>query len=94
MSSPTLKAGILVVSETASQDPSTDRCIPVLENVFNEAQQWTVSGKKFVRDDVLEIQRAILEWTDGQDPVNVLVTSGGTGFATKDHTPEVSHFLV
>ena len=85
-----LRAAILVVSETATQDPSTDRCLPLLGDVFEQSKQWQVSLTKFVRDDILEIQRSIMEWTDGSDSVNLIVTSGGTGFATKDHTPEVS----
>ena len=84
-----LKAAILIVSETATQDPNTDRCIPLLEDAFEQSQQWEVLYTKFVRDDVLEIQRSVMEWTDTIDPVNLVVTSGGTGFAAKDHTPEV-----
>ena len=44
-----------------------------------------------VPDDVLEIQRSIQAWSDDADSkVNLIVTSGGTGFAVKDRTPEVS----
>lgn len=85
-----LRATILVVSETASQDPSTDKCIPALQEVFNKE----VNGRfevdsEIVPDDVVQIQRAIMNRTDGVDYVNVIVTSGGTGFAVKDLTPEV-----
>lgn len=45
---------------------------------------------KIITDDVVEIQRAILGFTDGDGWVNVVVTSGGTGFTGKDVTPEVS----
>lgn len=46
-------------------------------------------------DDVLQIQRNVVELSDeGGDgdggAVNLIVTSGGTGFAVKDVTPEVS----
>ena len=84
-----LKAAVLIVSETATRDPSSDRCIPLLEDVFEGSKQWKISQTKIVRDDVLEIQRSITGWTDCNDPVNLIVTSGGTGFAAKDHTPEV-----
>ncbi|CBX93793.1 hypothetical protein IAQ61_003677 [Plenodomus lingam] len=86
-----LKAAILVVSETASKDPSTDKCIPTLKEVFETLGngQWDVSQAEIVPDSVLAIQRAIRTWTDGENPTNLVVTSGGTGFATKDVTPEV-----
>ena len=45
---------------------------------------------QIIPDDVLEIQRAITRWTDqGDERINLVVTSGGTGFAVKDLTPEV-----
>jgi gephyrin len=91
-----LKAAILVVSETASQDPATDKCIPTLKQVFNDLgnSQWDVSETDIVPDNALSIQKAIKNWTDGPDPVNLVVTSGGTGFATKDVTPEVCAVLL
>lgn len=86
-----LKAAILVVSDTASKDPSTDRCIPTLTDVFGTIgdNQWEVTETAFVQDDVLAIQKTIKNWSDGPEPVNLIVTSGGTGFAIKDVTPEV-----
>jgi gephyrin len=88
---PKLKAAILIVSETASQDPSTDKCIPILKEVFGNlgSGQWDVSDTEIVPDNVLAIQKTIRNWTDDAEPINLIVTSGGTGFATKDVTPEV-----
>lgn len=92
-----LRAAIIIVSETASRDPSTDKGIPALQNAFadNGGHQWSAEDTSIVTDNVLDIQRAITVRTDGENPVNLLVTSGGTGFAQKDVTPEVralSHF--
>ncbi|CAE7200529.1 hypothetical protein P3342_010458 [Pyrenophora teres f. teres] len=85
-----LKAAILIVSETAAQDPSTDKCIPILKDVFGNLgnDQWEVSETEIVPDNSLTIQKTIRNWTDSVDPINLVVTSGGTGFATKDVTPE------
>lgn len=91
-----LKAAILVVSETASEDPSTDKCIPVLKKVFGDLgnDQWEVSETEIVPDNALAIQKTIKSWTDGPEPINLIVTSGGTGFATKDVTPEVRALIL
>ncbi|KAK8161152.1 hypothetical protein BKA80DRAFT_204772 [Phyllosticta citrichinensis] len=85
-----LRAAILVVSETASNDSSTDKCIDALKQVFaaNGGDQWAVEITDIVPDSVLDIQRFVQRWTDSEDAVNLIVTSGGTGFATKDNTPE------
>jgi gephyrin len=86
-----LKAAILIVSDTASKDASTDKCIPVLKDVFDSVgdDQWEVTETNIVPDDVLAIQKSIRGWTDCHESLNLIVTSGGTGFATKDVTPEV-----
>jgi hypothetical protein len=91
-----LKVGILIISDTASADNSADKAGPVLKETFSTTgrEQWDVVETKIIPDDVLEIQRFIQRWTDGEDALNCIVTSGGTGFAVKDNTPEVCvHYL-
>ncbi|KAM3424046.1 hypothetical protein BST61_g11403 [Cercospora zeina] len=91
-----LRAAILIVSETASQDASTDKGIPALQQVFAQhgGDQWTAADTRIVPDNVLDIQRTIAEWTDGAEPVNLILTSGGTGFAQQDVTPEAVSPLI
>ena len=85
-----MQAAIVIVSDTASSDPSSDKSGSILRDVFaNEGgDQWTVRIPHIVRDDILDIQNAIMTLCDEEDYVNVLVTTGGTGFAVKDNTPE------
>ncbi|KAF1927904.1 gephyrin [Didymella exigua CBS 183.55] len=80
----------LLMQKTASQDPSTDKCIPILKDVFGSSgsDQWDVAETEIVPDSVLAIQKTIRNWTDRADPINLIISSGGTGFATKDVTPE------
>ena len=91
MPTPDFRAAILVVSTTASKDPSTDSCVEALKDVFENQESgiWEVSDAKIVNDEVLDIQRSILAWADAENPVNLIVTTGGTGFAVNDVTPEV-----
>jgi gephyrin len=87
-----LRAAIIVVSETASKDASTDKCIPALQEVFQQdgSDRWESAQTRIVADDLAAIQDAVKAYTDGADSSNLVVTSGGTGFAQKDVTPEVS----
>lgn len=91
MSTPTLKAAILVVSTTATKDPSADTSGGILRDVFERegGGKWEVVETKIVGDDVLDIQRSIIGWADREDTVNVIISTGGTGFAVYDSTPEV-----
>ncbi|RAL65612.1 hypothetical protein DID88_005284 [Monilinia fructigena] len=84
-----LKAAILIVSTTAAKDASTDSSGPVLKSVFEETNgQWEVIETKIVSDNMTDIQRSVMAWTDQENTVNVVVTTGGTGFAVSDNTPE------
>lgn len=93
MSNSKLTAGILIISDTAYRDPGSDECGPLLQNTFREqgGDQWDVSVVKIIPDSVLEIQRIVTRWTNSEDALNLIVTSGGTGFAIKDNTPEVEY---
>lgn len=85
-----LKAAVLIISDTAYQDPSTDKSAHVLADVFaaDGGDQWTLDHKIILPDDVLLMQKQITRLCDGEDYMNLIITSGGTGFATRDQTPE------
>lgn len=91
----TLKAAILIVSTTASKDPSADSSGGILKDVFEQEGRgkWEVVDTKIVGDEVLDIQRSIMNWANQEDGVNLVVSTGGTGFAVHDSTPEVGNFL-
>ena len=93
----TLRAAILIVSDTAYADPSSDKAGDVLTNVIkvDGSEHWSVSDTQIVKDDVTAIQREVLAWTDARDDfMNLVITTGGTGFSTKDNTPEAIRPLV
>lgn len=79
-----------MISTTAAKDPSSETSGRVLKDVFEGegAGQWDVVYTKIVGDVILDIQRTVMQWTDLGDPMNLIVTTGGTGFATFDNTPE------
>ncbi|KAL6719311.1 hypothetical protein ACLMJK_003550 [Lecanora helva] len=93
---PKLRATVLIVSDTAFQDPSTDKSGDILANVFETEgnDQWSAISREIVPDEVLAIQRAVTKYCDGEDHANLLITTGGTGFAVKDNTPEAVKPLI
>ncbi|PMB70958.1 Molybdenum cofactor synthesis protein cinnamon [Beauveria bassiana] len=91
-----LTAAVLIVSTTAALDPSTDAAAAVLREVFNVdgAGKWAVTDEKIVSDNVIDIQKQIMQWTDRPDAPNFIITTGGTGFAVSDATPEVQAVMI
>lgn len=98
MSTTRLRPAILIVSDTASVSPDTDKTGPVLTQIFAALQHtktWASPTIKIIPDDFKQIQDSVKEWADDQnDYVNLIVTSGGTGFAVKDGTPEAVSPLI
>lgn len=91
-----LQAAILIISDTASQDPSTDTAGDILSDVIaiHGNDQWEFTKREIVPDDVFAIQRSVTKYCDGEDYANVLITTGGTGFAIIDRTPEAISPLI
>lgn len=92
--SQSLKAAILIVSTSVSQGSTRDFAEQTLRSVFEaeEGRRWEVIDVKVVSDDVAQIQHHVKMWTDDDSVaggLNLIVTTGGTGFTTADQTPEV-----
>jgi gephyrin len=82
-----ISVGILTISDTSSKDPKNDSSGPILRDILTNAG-WNVVATAISSDDPKEISKAILKWSDIEE-LDVIVTTGGTGFGVRDHTPEV-----
>lgn len=86
------KVALLIVSTTAAKDPSTDSSRVALSNVIEKegGGKWELVDTKIVSDGLVQIQDQIMQWADAAaEAVHLILTTGGTGFATSDNTPEV-----
>ncbi|KAJ6184204.1 hypothetical protein N7519_005505 [Penicillium mononematosum] len=89
-----LKAAILIVSDTASEDPASDKVVDALRPILAAEGKWEPPASRIVPDDVFQIQQSIYDWADSPNWYNLILLSGGTGFAIKDNTPEAVSPLI
>lgn len=80
-----VNAGIVAVSDRAARGLYDDLGGPALKEAA-VGYGWTVVGDAVVADEKREIQRAVKEMI--QRGSNLVLTTGGTGIATRDVTPE------
>ncbi|KAJ5269112.1 hypothetical protein N7505_004870 [Penicillium chrysogenum] len=71
-----LKAAILIVSDTASEDPASDKVVDALRPILAAEGKWEPPHP------------GSPNW------YNLILLSGGTGFAIKDNTPEAVSPLI
>lgn len=77
------------VSDTCYQEPAKDRSGPRLVELINDAFGNVVVISSVLPDERDLIQRELRKWIDRVD-VRVIITTGGTGFAPRDVTPEAT----
>jgi molybdenum cofactor synthesis domain-containing protein len=83
-----MKVGILTISDRASRGESEDRSGPLLREKI-EGQGWDVIRFDVVSDDQLEIEEYLMRWADSGE-VDLILTTGGTGFSPRDRAPEAT----
>ena len=79
-----IRVGIVTISDSAVAGMREDQSGPALEARANELG-WSATEKRLVPDDVEKISNTIVELCSA---VDVVLTTGGTGVAPRDVTPE------
>lgn len=84
-----LQAAILTVSDRASQGVYEDVTSPALSNLLYDKLNFHVVSTKIVPDEKEEISNCLKTWVDTGD-IDLILTTGGTGCAPRDVTPEAT----
>jgi molybdenum cofactor biosynthesis protein B len=79
-----LRIAILIVSDTRTDE--TDKSGALLTERLTQAGH-ELAGKLIVPDDLVAIRYQVRRWVDDPD-VDVIISTGGTGFSPGDVTPE------
>ena len=87
-----IRFGILTLSDRSARGERTDASGPALAELIH-AQGWSVVKREILPDDESAIRAALIEWADSGQ-VDIILTTGGTGFAPRDITPEATRAVI
>jgi molybdopterin adenylyltransferase len=83
---------ILTVSDRSARGERPDASGPALAELV-AAQGWMVERTGVVPDDLDNLRATLSAWADGGG-VDVILTTGGTGLALRDVTPEATRMVI
>ncbi len=84
----TLRFAVLTVSDRSARGERPDASGPALIDSIKE-KNWTIVRQSILPDDRRLLEKTLAEWCD-RDDVDIILTTGGTGFAPRDVTPEAT----
>lgn len=87
-----MRVAILTISDAGSRGEREDRSGPLIAE-WAEAHGWSVAERTLVPDERALIAGTLAEWADG-DRADLIVTTGGTGLAARDVTPEATRSVL
>ena len=88
----TIRVGIVTLSDRSARGERADSSGPALTQLI-EAQGWSVTRQSLLPDDESAIRELLISWIDSGE-LDVILTTGGTGFSPRDVTPEATRAVI
>jgi molybdopterin adenylyltransferase len=87
-----IRIGIITVSDRSSRQERPDESGPALVKAVSQ-QGWKVVQTMILPDEADQVKTILIEWADG-GKMDVILTTGGTGFSPRDITPEATQAVI
>ncbi|XP_059354148.1 gephyrin b isoform X3 [Carassius carassius] len=90
-----IRVGVLTVSDSCFRNLAEDRSGVNLKDLVHDPSLLggTISAYKIVPDEIDDIKETLIDWCDEKE-LNLILTTGGTGFAPRDVTPEATKEVI
>lgn len=88
----TLRFGILTLSDRSARGERADSSGPALALLI-QAEGWSVTKQSILPDEESAIREILINWADSAE-LDVILTTGGTGFSPRDVTPEATRAVI
>jgi molybdenum cofactor synthesis domain-containing protein len=86
-----MKVGILTASDKGARGERADRSGPAVREMI-EAAGGEVVRTAVVPDEEEEIRKVLIAWS--AEGLDLVLTTGGTGFSPRDRTPEATKAVI
>lgn len=83
-----MRVAVLTISDRSARGEREDKSGPVLVEMIRK-NGWECELSSIVSDDQSLIEDILLEWSDSGS-LDIILTTGGTGFAPRDQAPEAT----
>lgn len=84
-------AALIVLSDRAANGSRADACLPVMREALGPA--YTIVRELVLPDDPGALQAELIDLADSET-AQVILTSGGTGLAPRDRTPQATSAIL
>ena len=88
----TIRFGILTLSDRSAGGERADTSGLALARLV-QAEGWSVTKQAILPDDESAIRATLIKWVDSSE-IDVILTTGGTGFSPRDVTPEATRAII
>ncbi|KAM4522380.1 gephyrin b isoform 4-T4 [Odontesthes bonariensis] len=90
-----IRVGVLTVSDSCFRNLAEDRSGINLKDLVHDPSLLggMITAYKIVPDEIDEIKETLVDWCDEKE-LNLILTTGGTGFAPRDVTPEATKEVI
>lgn len=88
----TIRFGILTLSDRSARGERPDASGPALVQLI-QGQGWSVVEQSLLPDEESAIRAILSSWADSGN-LDVILTTGGTGFSPRDVTPEATRAVI
>jgi molybdopterin adenylyltransferase len=87
-----IRAVVITVSDACSRGEREDASGEALVELLKEIGAQVI-GREIVNDDLQPLADKLRDYAD-RDGVNLIITTGGTGFGPRDNTPEATQQVI
>lgn len=84
-----IQVGVLTISDRSARGERADESGPVIRQIVEQDLAAQVAQYAIVPDDLEQIVGTLCHWSDDLH-LDLILTTGGTGFAVRDVTPEAT----